>query len=95
MDFIKKILELFQKDINLEHEGLVNFISSSSESKERIVTCYPTETGMLVFCSFDPEQWSIVNDLAKIRQQEIPDLIEELAEQQEIPTLLIDPTEFY
>jgi hypothetical protein len=94
--FMEKIMEFFSKADPLENPEILDFIQavSSDNDTERILTCFPTEEGMIVFCAFGPEQWSMVNDIATISQKEIPDIVVEMAENNEIPTLCIDPTQF-
>jgi hypothetical protein len=94
--FMEKILEFFAKADPLENPEILDFIQavSSDSDTERILTCFPTQEGMIIFCAFGPEQWSMVNDIAKISGKEIPDIVVEMAENNEIATLCIDPTQF-
>lgn len=93
--FMEKILEFFSKADPLENPEVLKFIQAASNDSgtERVLTCYPTEEGMMVFCAFGPEQWSIVNDIAKITGKDIPSIIIEMADNNEIGTLCIDPTQ--
>lgn len=96
MDIFKKIMEIFNSDSFVEeHEGLSRFVHNvtSDNGEERILTMATTEEGIIVLSAFTPSQWEMACHIAEVSNKTIPEIVCELSNDGDIPTLTIDPRE--
>jgi len=93
VDFIKRILESF---LNKKDEEIFSFIHDMDEdSSERIITVHATQDGYVVFSIFTIEQWSMVTDICELTDRDIEEVVCEISEDENIPTISIDPKDFF
>mgnify|MGYP003347072867 CR=1 FL=1 len=93
MDFLKKILQIISQSIS--RDGVSHYIHESNDiMEERVITVHANDDGMMVFSIFTPEQWSMVTDIAEISEREIEDVLREIAEEDNIASIVVDPREF-
>lgn len=94
-DIVRKILSIFNKHFDSDMDELLKFSHSlSSTSEEKFVTIHPTKDGNVVFSVLTPEQLDMVNNICQFSGKSIEQVIPELAEVGDIPTIYINPREF-
>ena len=97
MDFIKRLLQFYQEsDYEDMSEGLSKFIHDGSGelTEDKIVTVQVSQEGFMVLCVFTPEQWDMACHISEVSNKDIQQVVQELAEDGDITTVVIDPTEF-
>lgn len=93
MDFLKKILQIISESVS--KDGVSHYIHESNDViEERVITVHANDDGMMVFSIFTPEQWSMVSDIAELSERDIEDVLREIAEEDDIASIVIDPREF-
>jgi len=95
MDFIRKILSLITGSEKHDTNGMINFVYQMEEDfSERIITVHYDSDGMIIFSIFSPEEWSMINDISELSGSDIEDIVREVAQDNNVATITIDPTEF-
>lgn len=86
---------MIQQTLGDEETPIINFDHNlESDGSERMITVHPTEDGMVVFSVFTPEEWIMVNNICEISEKNISTVVYELAEANEITTIVVDPKEY-
>lgn len=92
MDFIKKILESF---LNKKDKEIFSFIHNmEKDSEERVITVHSNSDGFITFCIFTPEQWSMIIDICQLTNVDVEEVILQIAEDENIATITVDPRDF-
>jgi len=93
MDFLKKILQIISESVS--KDGVSHYVHESNDIlDERVITVHANEDGMMVFSIFTPEQWSMITDIAEFSERNIEDVLREIAEEDDIASIVVDPREF-
>jgi hypothetical protein len=88
MDFIKRILNYFSKE-----QSSYEDIFSGAEVEEKIVICYPDESGLLIFVVLDPAQWLMVCDICEISEKGMEEVVRDLVNEGTLSGVAVDPRE--
>lgn len=95
MDLFRRILEFFSSSIRKEDRGMVKFIHQMDDSgDERIITVHADQDGFMIFSIFTPDEWAMVTDVCDITGRYVDDIIKEIAQENNITTITIDPRDF-
>lgn len=93
MDFIQRVLQFFANVTPKEHNGLVEFIHESDDPYLRRVVTIHAEKEKIIFSIFTDDQFQMVLDVCELTGSDISKMIKDLADNNEIVTIAIDPKE--
>jgi len=92
MDFVRKILEIFENSLQNDDTGFCTFPHVSAEDSEHyIITIYPEINGYLIFAVVPKDQWLMIIDICQLTSSNVQDMISYLVDNDEITSLVIDP----
>jgi len=95
MDFIRRLLEFFDNAEKREVDGFpvynMPYDQDNEDIQERVVTMHSTNDGKMVMSLFDMEQWDMVCSIAEISEKPVEVVVAELAEDNDITTIVLDP----
>ncbi len=92
MDFVKKILEFFQDRIENDPSQFYSIAHFLEENRtEYTVTVHGSSDGCLVFCVFTNEEWAMVTDICELTSRDVQDVVAELANDNSIMNIVVDP----
>jgi hypothetical protein len=92
MDFIKKILDLFN-EAGVEFP-FDRFDLPEDEINEMIVTIHTKEDGKIVFNLFDKDEWAMVEDICQLTEQMPSEVVPSLDLDNNTRTIVIDPKDY-
>lgn len=91
-EVVRKILSIFNNYFDADVDEILEFTHSLSTSgEEKFVTIHPTKDGDIAFCVLTPEQLDMVQQICEFSHRSIEEVIPELAEDGDIPTMIINP----
>lgn len=91
MDFVRRILEMFENKSEVQAQELYSFFYElKNNHQEYIITVHALENGCIVFCVVSPEQWSMITDICELTGKDIELVVRELSENNEITSVVVD-----
>ena len=96
MDLFKRILEFLSSSVRKEDRGMVKFLYQINEDseEERVITVHADSDGFMVVSIFTTDEWEMVTDVCDITGRYIDDVVRDIAADNNITTITIDPKDF-
>jgi len=95
MSFIRRLLDFFDNAEKQEIDGFpvynMPYDQDNDNIEERIVTMHSTADGKMVMSLFNMEQWDMVCSIAEISEKPVDVVVAELAKDNDITTIVLDP----
>lgn len=93
MGFIQKILKFLTN--KHERDGMITFIHEmEDDDTERVITVHADGEGFIVMTIFTPEEWQMVVDIITVTGGDIESVVKEIAEDNNVATIILDPKDF-
>lgn len=95
LDFVRRILQFFTECVRHEDGDMISFLHHmEDDDSSRIVTLHADPNGFLIFTVFTPEEWDMVKDVSEITGSYVEDLVKDIAQENSVVQITIDPKEF-
>lgn len=93
MGFIQKILKFLMN--RHERDGMITFDHvMDDDQSERVITVHADQYGYIVMTIFSPQEWDMVLDVVSLTDTNIEDVVKEIAEDNNVATITLDPKDF-
>lgn len=92
MDFVRRILQLFNANVESTAQEIHSFIHELNEDGQQyVVTVHAEPSGYLTFCILSHEEWTMITDICQLTSKNVEEMIRQLSDNDEITSIIIDP----